>query len=1287
MKASDNGEAGSVSVVVRVRPPLPEEVPHGLCTRVEGRRIVFDASSSAGAAQSREAAADTKRTKTIQCEYDKVLDMNGSQEDTWQVVRPKIEKVLEGYNATVFTYGMTGSGKTFTMLGPKLMSVAWQGKGPSMQQVMGCDQRGLVPRAVELLFGRLKSQARSDKLRVTMSYMQVYQERCYDLLVPASTSQALKVREEASSSRRRPSSDSTEAPAPVHVEKLTEIGVKTVEDCLNKLLYGSSNIAFRSTAYNEQSSRSHIILTLTVHQTLSEKDGLVRQSKLHLVDLAGNERWDSYACSRSPGHAKELTSINQSLHALGNCIQALSQAPQVSKRSGQAVEKHVPYRNSVLTMLLRECLAGNSFTVMLCTICGCSAYQMQSLCTLRFADRAKRVKMQAKVNTAVDPKMMLRQTQAEVEYLRTLVAEGGAEAALKKQMAALEGENKKLKETVQSLRTDALRERAAETSQQSGQSSWVVKLRRTNSEPAVPTFDQWASDPGEMVPQPPVSMSMSSSCIAVRRSSSHPPVPRGQAFPSISAQPVHADSSAYESSRVASNAERLPPYVARPPAQARTGPSPRGKQSVSQQLSEQLGAPRSAQAPRTGDQIMSDILTGKGAHSTGVREEPSLGSIEDDEEELQLYLLGAGSSPTSPSATKESKQRRSRAATPCFRCPNNHDLACLGSYRQPIGHARYSEWHCDAPNCAHGSLHFPNLARYHCAECEYDICECCIGATKEVHASAALGSSEAVPAVNVPAAASSSSLTPQRKLSQPPPAARGLIPLEPHGQEDDVYEDDGESCMSGGEPVEHRAANAKQASPLWPAGCPHPAVASHTATTVAPQVSAPSREAMAHYQAHVMQSAPSAASRGLMPIKTSQGPAPVAVTTPRQQDVSTPRGGEPLVPRSGNHTPQLPSGLPQSSRPRGYSASRRGPAQPSPRHAAAKRSAPRVGGPRQASGACRSLSQRRLILAEQQAAATLQPTADQQSAQQMRPSQEDRERQEMLMEYYRQKFDVSKQQPNAGPAAPLHVAEDEVRSEASRWTSFSSAVDGGKQCRSGAATADTCSPSDSKDSLRLPSIERGAKVEGTKADPAETQTSPWRDNLSWKQQTGVMDEAASTQRRFYQAASPRSQDAIYPPKVPSAGSSPARSAKVSSRRPPAIGSATLAAAANAVVSTPRTATGAPLSPLGVTRRGSQRSTEAPMQLGTLAPSTANDIAALHSKLGLLSTSPAPATHAEPQKVEEISALPHKTAPPKGTPRIAADLFGAPGKASSIGMLLGELDSMKGSDATPSITAN
>lgn len=130
--------------------------------------------------------------------------------------------------------------------------------------------------------------------------------------------------------------------------------------CFKKLLYGFSNIAFRSTAYNEQSSRSHAVLTLTINQTKNSEKGLVRQSKVHLVDLAGNERWDSADPNASNMHARELTAINKSLHVLGICIQALSQPASGSR--GRT--PHVPYRDSALTMLLRESLAGNSFTVM-----------------------------------------------------------------------------------------------------------------------------------------------------------------------------------------------------------------------------------------------------------------------------------------------------------------------------------------------------------------------------------------------------------------------------------------------------------------------------------------------------------------------------------------------------------------------------------------------------------------------------------------------------------------------------------------------------------------------------------------------------------------------------------------------------------------------------------------------------------------------------------------------------------------------------------------------------------
>ena len=433
----------AVSVVVRVRPPLAHEAPYGHCARAEGRRVFLNMSGEPSVVP-----GEAERSKVVECDYDSVLDMRTTQEDVWQNVRPTVDKMFEGYNATFFTYGMTGSGKTFTMLGPKLMSAAFEGERvPSPQELRECKLRGVVPRVIEHIFDRLPQNG-ANSAHVSLSYLQIYRERCYDLLRPAAAAGPLKIREEGGTSGRQPQA---------YVEGLTEVPVQTVEACFQKLVYGFANIAFRATNYNEQSSRSHSVFTITIQQQ-GAVPGIVRQSKIRLVDLAGNERWETFGPRMSQVHTKELTSINQSLSTLGTCIQALSAPAQVSKKDGRRIEQHVPYRNSALTMLLRDSLSGNSYTKMLCTVCSCALYQVQTLCTLRFADRAKRVKMKARVTDVIDPKTLLKQTQAEVEYLRSLVAGGGMTAEVRQQLEdlerrreELEGENRSLKEQMAEL--------------------------------------------------------------------------------------------------------------------------------------------------------------------------------------------------------------------------------------------------------------------------------------------------------------------------------------------------------------------------------------------------------------------------------------------------------------------------------------------------------------------------------------------------------------------------------------------------------------------------------------------------------------------------------------------------------------------------------------------------------------------------------------------------------------------------------------------------------------------
>ena len=395
MKSARSADGSSaVSVIVRARPPLAPEAPYGHCARTEGRKVLLTTTADEGPTHRNN--RQPQRTRTVECQYDKVLGMQTDQEEVWTSVLPTVDRAFEGYNVTLFTYGMTGSGKTHTMLGPTLMESAFAGqRSPTTEALKSSQQRGIVPRVMQHVFERLPDA------EVTLSYLQIYQERCYDLLQPATLAKPLRIREETSKSKS--------GQAAVYVEGLTEVAVVNLEDCLYQLISGFSNVAFRSTNYNEQSSRAHCVLTMTIRQRLTVNNkAVIRECKVRLVDLAGNERWVTAGPTPSPQHARELATINKSLHTLGNCMQVLSQ-PNPLKRD----TRHVPYRNSTLTLLLRDGLAGNSYTLMVCTICCSLLYQMQTLCTLRFADRVKRVQMKATICETLDAKEAKSQMQAE----------------------------------------------------------------------------------------------------------------------------------------------------------------------------------------------------------------------------------------------------------------------------------------------------------------------------------------------------------------------------------------------------------------------------------------------------------------------------------------------------------------------------------------------------------------------------------------------------------------------------------------------------------------------------------------------------------------------------------------------------------------------------------------------------------------------------------------------------------------------------------------------------------
>ncbi|XP_034445865.1 kinesin-like protein KIF3B isoform X1 [Hippoglossus hippoglossus] len=323
--------------------------------------------------------------------FDSVYDWNSKQIDLYdETFRPLVDSVLLGFNGTIFAYGQTGTGKTYTMEGVR--------NDP--------EKRGVIPNSFEHIFTHI-SRSQNQQYLVRASYLEIYQEEVKDLL---SKNQAHRLE-----LRERPDTG-------VYVKDLSSFVTKSVREIEHVMNVGNQNRSVGSTNMNEHSSRSHAIFVITVECSELGVDGEnhIRVGKLNLVDLAGSER---QAKTGAQGERlKEATKINLSLSALGNVISAL-----VDGRSS-----HIPYRDSKLTRLLQDSLGGNACTVMVANI-GPASYNMEeTLTTLRYSNRAKNIKNKPRINE--DPKdALLREFQEEI-------------ARLKEQLEKRSGEKKKRKQ-------------------------------------------------------------------------------------------------------------------------------------------------------------------------------------------------------------------------------------------------------------------------------------------------------------------------------------------------------------------------------------------------------------------------------------------------------------------------------------------------------------------------------------------------------------------------------------------------------------------------------------------------------------------------------------------------------------------------------------------------------------------------------------------------------------------------------------------------------------------------
>ncbi|KAF2791268.1 kinesin-domain-containing protein [Melanomma pulvis-pyrius CBS 109.77] len=359
--------SNTIKVVARFRPQNKVEIASG------GEPIVEFNSDDTCTIQSKENAGAFT--------FDRVFDMASRQADVFDFsIRPTVDDILNGYNGTVFAYGQTGAGKSYTMM------------GSNIDDDVG---KGIIPRIVEQIFASILASPSNIEYTVRVSYMEIYMERIRDLLVPQNDN--LPVHEEKNRG--------------VYVKGLLEVYVSSVEEVYEVMRRGGNARAVSATNMNQESSRSHSIFVVTVTQKNVES-GSMKSGQLFLVDLAGSEKVGKTGASGQT--LEEAKKINKSLSALGMVINSLTDGKS----------SHIPYRDSKLTRILQESLGGNSRTTLIINCSPSSYNDAETLGTLRFGMRAKTIKNKAKVNAELSPaelKAMLKKAQGQIVTFETYI--------------------------------------------------------------------------------------------------------------------------------------------------------------------------------------------------------------------------------------------------------------------------------------------------------------------------------------------------------------------------------------------------------------------------------------------------------------------------------------------------------------------------------------------------------------------------------------------------------------------------------------------------------------------------------------------------------------------------------------------------------------------------------------------------------------------------------------------------------------------------------------------------
>ncbi|XP_043482612.1 kinesin-like protein unc-104 isoform X6 [Leptopilina heterotoma] len=445
----------SVKVAVRVRPFNNREI----CREAQ---CIIDMNGNTTSITNPKAPTGTKDAiKSFNYDYSYFsMDSNDIDNYSSQIMVYKdigeemLEHAFEGYNVCIFAYGQTGAGKSYTMMG---------------KQEEG--QEGIIPQICKDLFGKITSNSNEQlKYSVEVSYMEIYCERVRDLLNPKNKGN-LRVREHPLLGP--------------YVEDLSKLAVMSYQDIHDLIDEGNKARTVAATNMNETSSRSHAVFTIFFTQQKQDSiTGLITEkvSKISLVDLAGSERADSTGAKGT--RLKEGANINKSLTTLGKVISALAEIATKKKKKAD----FIPYRDSVLTWLLRENLGGNSKTAMIAAISPADINYDETLSTLRYADRAKQIVCKAVVNEDANAKL-IRELKEEIQKLRELLKQEGIDYHEGDEIirSKREGDMKESRQRIPSHPTSTLAEEAVEQLQASEKliaelnETWEEKLKRTEA--------------------------------------------------------------------------------------------------------------------------------------------------------------------------------------------------------------------------------------------------------------------------------------------------------------------------------------------------------------------------------------------------------------------------------------------------------------------------------------------------------------------------------------------------------------------------------------------------------------------------------------------------------------------------------------------------------------------------------------------------------------------------------------------------------------------------------------